>query len=663
VKRIGPYQVRELVGQGGAGSVYRCRDPEADHDVAVKVLSAGDEGQRRRLGREAQALASLRHPHVVHVLSAGEDQGRPFMVLEWLPGRTLEELLVREGPLAEEVARAMLRKLADAVAHAHAAGVLHRDLKPDNVVLDAAGEPKLTDFGLTCEVGGDQSRLTRSGTLLGTPGYLAPEQAQGRLEEVGPATDIYGLGAVLYACLTGQPPIGGENLPEVIVRTLEGRFPAPSKLRPGLSRELEAICLRCLATNPAERFPSATALEWALAASSEGPEDAQLPIVMWLPLVAGLLLAAVSVWAALGPGEPVATGPGPAPGEVGEPESEPSVTPSPGEQVTPGPALPGLPTDYAAIPAASVVAPDWVVDLYPDAAGGLDATMALLLGESLRGGRVFNPFTGATREFDGPQSELAATYFKLAYQLGDGQIRGLSAFQLANQFDEGLGLARNPAEAIRLYQEAAALEIPRAFQSLGTGYYFGNFGAEDRVSAERWWTEGVAAREDDMSSSAWCKLGLVLLATDGVYPYQRALELGREALREMGQGASSPRARRRLGRLLYSRGPTPEERAEGRELLVSLAELGDYEAAYWLGAREWEQGRREEGLPFLTVAAEMGSNRAIAYLWRLRGEGSVEIPDADFRTWLRGAESQPHAGECEQARDALLAAQSAAGER
>lgn len=264
MERVGPYEVHEQLGRGGMGAVFRAVDARSGQEVALKLLNATGERARRRLLLEARALGRLRHRNLVALLDAGEERGRPWIALEWVRGRSLQERLDREGPLAPREAAQLVHALALGLAHAHQRGVLHRDLTPANVLLpDDGGEPRLTDFGLAgfaFEL--SQSRLTRSGTFMGSPGYWAPEQAAGHLNSLGPHTDVYGLGAVLYAALTGRPPIEGKSLPELLTAT-ESRRPEP----PRKDRALDAIALRCLEKRPEARYASVDLVAHELARS------------------------------------------------------------------------------------------------------------------------------------------------------------------------------------------------------------------------------------------------------------------------------------------------------------------------------------------------------------------------------------------------------------
>ena len=273
MRTIHGYEIREELGRGGMGVVYRAFDPRARREVALKVLTRGAAAlpeQRARFAVEARALASFQHPNVVRIHAAGEDQGSPYLVTDLIEGTSLEARLTR-GPLPPEEAVALLEQLAAGMAASHAVGILHRDLKPANVLLRAeSGTPVLIDFGLAKSWESGEAGPTRSGAALGTPGYWAPEQAQGASAAVSPRTDVYGLGAILYAALTGDPPVKGGSMVEIVVATLTRPVLAPSAAGARSDRGLDEICLRCLAKDPEARFASAFELGAALASWRRG---------------------------------------------------------------------------------------------------------------------------------------------------------------------------------------------------------------------------------------------------------------------------------------------------------------------------------------------------------------------------------------------------------
>ncbi|MGE0708678.1 MAG: protein kinase [Planctomycetota bacterium] len=295
----GRYELVEELGRGGMGVVFRARDLLGGGDVAVKLLlAAGLERQVKRFEREALALRSLAHRNVVEIHAVGVHRGLPYLVLDFVAGESLERRIQR-GPLAPRAAAELVGALADALSHVHARGVLHRDLKPDNVLLEPDGTPRLTDFGLAGDLLGDAERLTNTGAMLGTPGYWPPEQLRGIREEVGPPADVYGLGGILYAALTQRRPIEGASFHEVVLATAERPVTPPSRLNPDVPPELERICLTCLAKDPADRYESAADLADALLAFAHAAPRARWRGPAWARALA---------WGVVGLGAVGATG-------------------------------------------------------------------------------------------------------------------------------------------------------------------------------------------------------------------------------------------------------------------------------------------------------------------------------------------------------------------
>ncbi|HZU98752.1 MAG TPA: protein kinase [Planctomycetota bacterium] len=257
---IGPFRVVSELGRGGMGVVYKALDAQ-EKPVAIKMIldprRAGDENLRR-FEREARAAMRLRHPNIVQVQATGMHEGKPYLVMELVDGDSLETLLQR-GPMPTRQVIEIVRAIAIALDHAHAQGVVHRDLKPENILVDKDGVPHLADFGLARDVT-ENENLTTTGTVLGTPAYMAPEQAGGETHEQGPHSDIYGLGAVLYRALAGQPPFKASTVSAMMKKVLFDAAPAPSRFNPAVPLELDQIVLRCLTKNPALRYPSGAAL-------------------------------------------------------------------------------------------------------------------------------------------------------------------------------------------------------------------------------------------------------------------------------------------------------------------------------------------------------------------------------------------------------------------
>jgi WD40 repeat protein len=264
-RRVGPYLVEQRLGQGGMGTVYRARREDAyRQQVAVKVVRPGHDSEEMlaRFRTERQVLADLAHPHIARLLDGGTtEDGRPYFVMEYIDGEPLDTFCDRRQ-LGTRERLYLLQAVCAAVLHAHGRGVLHRDLKPANVLMTADGTPKVTDFGLAKRLeGGDGGAgPTQSGAVLGTPSYMAPEQAAGKGKAVGPATDVYALGAVLYELLTGRPPFRAETPLDTLLQVLGAQPVPPSRLHPGLPRDLETICLKCLQKDPARRYACVAAL-------------------------------------------------------------------------------------------------------------------------------------------------------------------------------------------------------------------------------------------------------------------------------------------------------------------------------------------------------------------------------------------------------------------
>jgi serine/threonine-protein kinase len=258
--RVPGYEVLEELGRGAMGVVYKARQVNLRRVVALKMILAGGHAgasDRARFRTEAEAIARLQHPNVVQVYEVGEHDGHPFFSLELCAGGSLEKKL-GGAPLPPREAAGMAAVLARAMHHAHQRGVVHRDLKPGNVLLTADGTPKVTDFGLAKTL--DGAGQTQSGATMGTPSYMAPEQASGQVHATGPAADVYALGALLYEMLTGRPPFRGPTPLQTIVQVVSSEPAPPRQLRPGCPRDLETVCLKCLEKAPGRRYGSAEAL-------------------------------------------------------------------------------------------------------------------------------------------------------------------------------------------------------------------------------------------------------------------------------------------------------------------------------------------------------------------------------------------------------------------
>jgi serine/threonine-protein kinase len=274
-RRFGDYELFDELGRGGMGVVERARDRARGRTVAIKRLLRGPESHPQDLERfrlEALAASRLAHPHIVPVFQVGDCEGQPFFTMQYVEGTTLARRLA-DGPLPASEAARLLVPICRAVHYAHDHGVLHRDLKPSNILIDLQGNPYVSDFGLAKRIDVDPS-LTPSGALLGTPSYMAPEQAgrpgSGRRGPLGPATDVYSLGAILYHMLTGRPPFQAATPIETILLALEHDPIPPRALNPRVSPDLEMIALKCLQKTPSLRYPSAVVLAEDLEAFLRG---------------------------------------------------------------------------------------------------------------------------------------------------------------------------------------------------------------------------------------------------------------------------------------------------------------------------------------------------------------------------------------------------------
>jgi serine/threonine-protein kinase len=307
--QIPGYEVEAVLGRGGMGVVFRARHLRLNRLVALKMALAGwyaDPRERARFQREAEAVARLRHPNVVQVYDVGEADGRPYFTMELVEGGSLAQKLAGT-PLPAHQAAQLVATLAGAMQAAHeCCGLVHRDLKPGNVLLTAYGTPKISDFGVARRVG-DGAGLTQTGAAVGTPSYMAPEQARGGPDALGPAADVYALGAILYELLTGRPPFRAETAAATLQQVLDEEPVPPARRNPWVPRDLETICLKCLQKKPGQRYPTAA----DLAADLERflrhePIQARPPgwlerCLLWVrrrPTTAGLLFAVLLLVAA-----------------------------------------------------------------------------------------------------------------------------------------------------------------------------------------------------------------------------------------------------------------------------------------------------------------------------------------------------------------------------
>ena len=271
------YELEELVGTGGMSTVFRAHDRQLERRVAIKILHehyADDPEYLERFRREARAVARLSHPNIVTVIDRGDDGGRQYIVFEYVDGENLKELVVRSGRLPVRQALELALAVADGLSFAHEHGLVHRDVKPQNVLLSSEGEVKVTDFGIARSLHVEHG-VTQTGTVLGTGEYLAPEQASGK--QVSPATDVYSLGVVLWELLAGDVPFIGDNFVAVALRHVNEPPPHLRERRADVSPRLDAAVQRALAKDPASRFPSMAAFAKELRACLAEPEGTASP--------------------------------------------------------------------------------------------------------------------------------------------------------------------------------------------------------------------------------------------------------------------------------------------------------------------------------------------------------------------------------------------------
>jgi tetratricopeptide (TPR) repeat protein/tRNA A-37 threonylcarbamoyl transferase component Bud32 len=315
------FEILEEIGRGGMAVVYKARQAGLNRFVALKMIYATTPSETlARFRREAETVARLDHPNIVRIHEVGDLEGQPYLALEYVEGGSLAGKLT--GPLAPRVGAALIQTLALAVQHAHERGIVHRDLKPSNIllayesaadgsadhrVLPSAWVPKISDFGLAKDLTRELTQ-TQTGAIMGTPSYMAPEQATGRMHQVGPAADVYALGVILYEVLTGRPPFQGATLLEALEQTRSREPVQPSRLQSALPRDLETICLRCLQKDPHKRYASAAALAEDLRRFLAGEAIRARPVTRWersykwarrRPADAGLLALATVTLVAL----------------------------------------------------------------------------------------------------------------------------------------------------------------------------------------------------------------------------------------------------------------------------------------------------------------------------------------------------------------------------
>ena len=273
------YEILGILGRGGMGIVYKAIHLQLKRPVALKMILAGAHAASEGLARfrtEAEAVACLQHPNIVQIYEIGEQDGLPYLSLEFVDGGSLAQKL-SGTPFPPRQAAELVETLAGAIHQAHQRDIIHRDLKPANVLLTAEGTPKITDFGLAKKLDGASGK-TASGAVMGTPSYMAPEQASGKIRALGPTTDVYALGAILYESLTGRPPFKGATLVETLRQVVNEEPVSPQQLQSSIPRDLETICLKCLHKEPARRYADAAGLAEDLQRSRKGEPIVARPV-------------------------------------------------------------------------------------------------------------------------------------------------------------------------------------------------------------------------------------------------------------------------------------------------------------------------------------------------------------------------------------------------
>ena len=307
---LGDYEILGELGAGGMGVVYKARHLALNRIVALKMILSGGRATPTQLARfkgEALAVAKLDHPNIVRVYDIGEHEGSPFFAMEYVDGDALDKKLDRK-PMEPPAAAALVESIARAMHYAHRMGVIHRDLKPANIMLTQDGIPKIADFGLAKQLDDDEGGMTRTGVVMCTPNYMAPEQAEGNTKHVDHLADVYAIGATLYELVTGRPPFQGSSAIAIIAQVRSTDPVNPGLLTPGLSKDVETICLKCLQKEPARRYATAEALADDLRRFQNGESIIARPIssveliIRWCrrkPREAFLTLTAAALIAAL----------------------------------------------------------------------------------------------------------------------------------------------------------------------------------------------------------------------------------------------------------------------------------------------------------------------------------------------------------------------------
>jgi TPR repeat protein/serine/threonine protein kinase len=502
MEQLGAYRIVRPIGRGGMGVVLEAVAADGSR-VAIKMLTQGWEASpaRQRFAREARALESIRHPNVVRVRDSGEHAGAPFLVLDFHSKGSLKALVRREELTPIQVAKLGIQ-LAAGLAAAHARGVLHRDVKPDNVLIGERGEPLLTDFGLAKELErvGHTQRLTQTGAIMGTPGFLAPEQAAGDPSAIGPATDVYGLGATLYSLLAGRAPFVG-GLIEVVVATAQKAPPSLRHLRRDVPAELERVIMRCLEKEPRQRWDSADELGAQL-------EDFVAGATRRTPR--GALLVGASVITTLGLAVGLAS--------VVNFDGEAPVSPLPSRSVPLAPPSPPGVDELlrGAKTARGANRPKEALRLLTKAAKAGSSAAMFRLGTLYRVGKT------------APKNAAQALdWFRQAVDLGHlGAMNDMAGLLQQG----GAGVPRDEEQAARLFRRAATAGSSTAMYGLGNALTTGRGVAKDLEQAALWYRRAAGLGEVDAMYNLGVLVGSGLGgprdSTQAVELFQRAAAAG-----------------------------------------------------------------------------------------------------------------------------------------
>ena len=608
VNKVGRYPIMGQIGSGGMGLVLASKHPEFGYEVAIKVLNSPDANavQRERLRREAALLMRLRHPSLVEVIEWGDIDGAPWVAMRRVAGPSLGDQLRNQGPLPiSEVYRLGL-ELTSALEVAHQGGVLHRDVKPENVI---SSDPfVLIDFGLAKELSPEHSSaLTRTGSLQGSPGFLAPEQAMGKGRHATPATDVYGVGATLYAALLARAPIEAESMMEVLIATCERAPQPPSELRPEVDPSLEGIVLRCLAKDPADRFASIQALREALerASRSDGRPRRALSLATISGLVVSLLGLAVGAALALAASRPGAEAPREAAASPSEEPGQPQVADTP--QALSSPRLVVTPEVAPTPQVAAASEPSPAETLEPKDAEFVQRAAALVeQGLYLEAQRVL--------------------------EQGVAQDDAEACFDLSVGLRSWPGIKRDGIRAKELWDKAASLGSERAILAFVSPLRRQGQEAEAlRFRAHA--TKRLQARIDAGDSDA-----MYTLAT-----HQLHTKLGsEETIRFMKEKDVLVRRAAELGNLRAMTSLSTLLTPEGRSWRKRAAKLGSPQAMHGEGMALLKAGRKEEGLRLARAGAEQRVQHA-SETGRVYQDGlyGVEVDLAEAARFYRLAARNP----------------------